>query len=568
MAVTEISKIQVRRGQENQTGVPQLDPGEFGWAEDTQNLYIGKRISEGANSDDNARILTDKDLASVFRLAQAGVNAINSASAYQYRADQAIQGRIDSNTQTVATKLDTWVSITDVVAGTWYYSSGTDITTMLQYTIGNIDNHGIMVNTHPESIAASTIKIPAGYYSVRGPINLPPNTKLVGDGAGLTVLTAINGLPLFQTVDNSGNTFYGMSGDTLANQPKNIHIEGMTLISTNSSALLLLDNVASADILNVNFGNPAVSTSTTVNGIAIRGFAVNSDASIALSSNIRINDCNFNGLNSGVYQNTGTTNRYYIQNSEFSNMNHGVEMWSSINGVGPVNGAIDNNIFQNIAREAIYIGTATNTTTNSYVVSSNNTFRNVGNNFSSDVGTQITPVITFNNGGNSSSNDFFGRLVNPINTVTNYPIISGHATIDSAINYSTTIGSDITVTNGYTVTNIVLSSRDQLIKIDYTMIDQNNTVFTRTGQLTLNVTPANVVTGTPVSASVSDYFNYSEVLVGSSNFVIFSTDVSNVAKNYVSLTCVNQLAYDPTITGLTASTATNFNIEYKLNILQ
>ena len=29
MAVVEIAKIQVRRGQENQTGVPRLDPGEF-----------------------------------------------------------------------------------------------------------------------------------------------------------------------------------------------------------------------------------------------------------------------------------------------------------------------------------------------------------------------------------------------------------------------------------------------------------------------------------------------------------------------------------------------------------
>jgi hypothetical protein len=30
MAVIEIAKIQVRRGQENLTGMPQLDAGEFG----------------------------------------------------------------------------------------------------------------------------------------------------------------------------------------------------------------------------------------------------------------------------------------------------------------------------------------------------------------------------------------------------------------------------------------------------------------------------------------------------------------------------------------------------------
>jgi hypothetical protein len=69
MPIIEIAKIQVRRGQENQGQVPQLAPGEFAWAEDTQNLYIGKRISEGANSDANTRILTDKDFTNILQQA-------------------------------------------------------------------------------------------------------------------------------------------------------------------------------------------------------------------------------------------------------------------------------------------------------------------------------------------------------------------------------------------------------------------------------------------------------------------------------------------------------------------
>ena len=563
MAVVEIAKIQVRRGQENQTGVPQLDPGEFGWAEDTQNLYIGKSVTEGANSNDNARILTDKDLTNVFRLAQAGVLAVNPSTGYRYKNDIS-NTVLHSSTGTYAKKLDTWANMVDFTS-TWFYSSGTDITQLLQQSIGTVANpYGVIVNSNPSQVAVSTIKIPAGYFNIGGTINLPPNTKLVGEGAGLTVLTAVSGAPLFQTVDVNGNTFNNMSGDTLSTQPKNIHVEGMTLISTNSSALILLDNVATADILNVNFGNPAVTTSTSVTGIAIRGFAVNTDETLALTSNIRIENCIFNGLDKGVYQNTGTTNRYYIQNSEFSNMNHGVEMWSNGASVGAVNGSIDNNMFQNIAREAIYIGTATNTTTNSYVVSSNNTFKNVGNNFSGDLGTQVSPVITFNNLGNSSINDYFSRLSSPTNTTLNYPFVSGQATIESPINYSTSIGSDISV--GYTVTNIVLTGREQMVTLDYTMVDQNNTVFTRTGQLTLNVTPANISAGEAVFASVSDYFNYAEVLSGSTNFVIFSTDyTSHLDRNYISLTCWNQLG--TTATGL-VSTSTNFNIEYKVNILQ
>ena len=88
MAVIEIAKIQVRRGQENVTGVPMLDPGELGWAEDTQNLYIGKRISEGANSDNNTRILTEVDLRNIFNALGGGTTgSVASTSTYRYRDD-------------------------------------------------------------------------------------------------------------------------------------------------------------------------------------------------------------------------------------------------------------------------------------------------------------------------------------------------------------------------------------------------------------------------------------------------------------------------------------------------
>ena len=62
MAIIQISRIQIRRGQENVTGQPILAPGEFGWAEDTNHLWIGQSITEGAPSNSNVRILTQNDL--------------------------------------------------------------------------------------------------------------------------------------------------------------------------------------------------------------------------------------------------------------------------------------------------------------------------------------------------------------------------------------------------------------------------------------------------------------------------------------------------------------------------
>lgn len=41
MAIVQISKIQVRRGVKGESDVPALEPGEFGWAIDTHELYIG-----------------------------------------------------------------------------------------------------------------------------------------------------------------------------------------------------------------------------------------------------------------------------------------------------------------------------------------------------------------------------------------------------------------------------------------------------------------------------------------------------------------------------------------------
>jgi hypothetical protein len=58
MAVIQISKIQVRRGlQEN---LPQLASGEIGWSVDAQKLYIGNgTITEGAPTLGRTEILTE-----------------------------------------------------------------------------------------------------------------------------------------------------------------------------------------------------------------------------------------------------------------------------------------------------------------------------------------------------------------------------------------------------------------------------------------------------------------------------------------------------------------------------
>ena len=69
MAIVSISRIQVRRGKKNtSTGFPQLASGEFGWAIDTQELYIGNgSVSEGSPYVGNTKLLSEHD--DIFALA-------------------------------------------------------------------------------------------------------------------------------------------------------------------------------------------------------------------------------------------------------------------------------------------------------------------------------------------------------------------------------------------------------------------------------------------------------------------------------------------------------------------
>jgi len=58
MAVTQISKITVRRGK--RANLPQLSYGEIGWAVDTRQLFIGNgSLTDGASVEGNTEILTE-----------------------------------------------------------------------------------------------------------------------------------------------------------------------------------------------------------------------------------------------------------------------------------------------------------------------------------------------------------------------------------------------------------------------------------------------------------------------------------------------------------------------------
>ena len=128
MAIIQISRIQVRRGQKNQgAGLPQLSSGELGWAIDTRELYIGNgSVSEGSPAVGNTKLLTEHD------------NIFSLSNTYTYKQGGSIQtgtSTVSPITRNLQSRLDDTVSVRSFgLLG----DSSQDVTVALQRTIDQL----------------------------------------------------------------------------------------------------------------------------------------------------------------------------------------------------------------------------------------------------------------------------------------------------------------------------------------------------------------------------------------------------------------------------------------------
>jgi hypothetical protein len=532
MAVIEIAKIQVRRGRENVTGVPQLDPGEFAWAEDTQHLYIGKRISEGAVNDDNTRILTDSDLQNIFELINfGGSGSVASTSTYRYR-DMLPYSEFASTTTTIARKLDEYVSLSDFSA----FTPNGDITDVLKTAISNI-----YANPTLGSDTVRPLKVPAGNYAISAVIDLPPYTTLIGDGPGVTTLYLTSGgSNMFRTVDALGNSYDdGMQYDGDAS--RYVKLSNMTvaygLNNTNNDPLVSLDNTSNAVLDGVQFTTvgAVLSTSTFVStgtAVAIRN-SIGVDESTVACKDIQIKNCQFNNMNTAI-EGLGLVSRSVIENSVFSNLNDGI-LLTSESEVTPVpnNTVVSRNKFTFVNRSAI---TVTTSTSRSNLISSDNLYYYIGNGNAipdQNVTSEKMPVLTFNSAGNSSVNDYFNRqaVADQMPGFYYNTLVNKNTKIVNPTTYNFTV---LNNTSDQSFIKVPLTGSDQLGIIEYQLSNEN---MSRKGTLTLNISADGY-------ASVSDYYNYSEVVDDASTLLVFSTDMSNSpydsgTLNYITVTCTN-----------------------------
>lgn len=477
MAVVEISRIQVRRGQENQTGIPTLAGGEFGWAADTENLYIGLRREDGGARDANVRILTENDL---FRV------VTTTDLAYTYRSDT--NPAITSPTyngipfeRPINEKNDDEVSIKDFGVGG---VGGDEVASaLIQVAVDNLFLDPLKTNSEYGRSSAKILKFPAGTYNIDTAIFIPRYTTIIGEGHDKTIINLIStSSHAFQTIDSDPDnvypgrvTFdqYGISSGI--SQPNSVRIEGLTIqysTTTNASqclSLVSLDCSENAIFRDVKFlGNhePTDNTTSTYVGIELRGYA----GRTASSDNVLVDHCEFSGLYHDILSNHDILYPT-IQNSRFSNSIRGISFnnpKASAATYGPRYGRIMNNVFDGIEQEGIYVG---NGLSAQYHVSSNNRFYNVGNE-GGDESTPAYSIIKFERSSNSSVDDWFDRQeyqnINMDNAIQYYPLVEGYHAIQTPIVTTVSLADGDT---DRTVLKFPTSSGGQQLIIKYNLFD-------------------------------------------------------------------------------------------------
>ena len=484
MAVVQISRIQIRRGQKNQgTGLPQLASGELGWAIDTKELFIGNgSVSEGAAEVGNTKILTQYD------------NIFTLSDSYTYRSEDGFiqTGSSGSPIQrSLQDRLDDRVSVRSFgVTG----ESSQDATAGLQRAINQLFLNDGITGEQGRVI----LHLEPGVYNITSTIEIPPQATIVGAGPEKTVIKQSTANAIFKTVNSDNLT------PTFNTQAHNIICRGMTLQTTQTGLGLLLDNCRDSLFENIDIIGPFTAGDTIPTDYSTDiGLKLDSLSGSVESSNNKFINIRINGFAYGVMSNWDINNNIFDK-CEFSTLGNGIAFGVDMalgtpaagTSVGPSNTTISNCNFKDINRYGIWIENG------NYNLSSNNSFVGVGN----EAGTEGQPqysILKFAKTGNQSINDYFARtaaLSYNQSYINNTPYIPE---IEGVCNFENTFEHKVTISRGTNIKTFRLPAlANQSFDIDYLMVS-NNYEMIRSGNLHLTMDAY----GTP-TVSVTDAYDY------------------------------------------------------------
>jgi hypothetical protein len=358
MAIVQISRIQHRRGLDQD--LPNLSSAEFGWAVDTQKLYIGNgTLLEGAPNEGVSEILTEH------------TNLVEQIDEYVFRGSETgytSQTGLDVLNpvqRTLQDRLDDDVNIKNFGAAG---DGVTDDTLAIQRALDQI-YFGTFAYSTPQ--LRRIIKFPAGIYIITNSLKIPGYCILVGDGKDRTFIRQTDpNYPLAQLSDSFGQ--YGASygvGDP--SYPPRVLLEGMTLNQTRQDKNIVELN-ASTDVVfrRVRFlGN----TDSTTDRAGIYG---RSTVGVDIA-HLTIDNCEFENCYKGI---DIIANVSKITNSTFRSSYYGIYMDSTTANTSIRSVKITNNGFDGIYNQGIWLVNNATVQTSS-ITASNDFAANVGKQF-------------------------------------------------------------------------------------------------------------------------------------------------------------------------------------------
>jgi len=526
VAVVQISRIQVRRGQKNAgAGLPQLSSGELGWAIDSRELFIGNgSVAEGSPAVGNTKILTQYD--DIFSLADT----------YTYRVgDGYLQTGLSSASpiqRTLQARLDDIVSIK--AFGLTGIASD-DATSGLQRAV---DQLFLNDATKANESSKVVLYLEPGIYSITSTIHIPPQANIIGAGPDKTIIRNSGAGAIFDTVTSSSTPGAPNYAPTSVTQSKNLRIENLTLDTTASNTGIDLKSCADSYFYNINVTGAWTQSDSLVDaniGIKMSSYSGSIETKNNTFQNVRVTGFSY------AVESVWDINNNIFDKCTFDTLGYGITFGKgmTLGGSGKLTGPSKNNIsnstFNKVNKQAIYIEQG------EYNHSQSNKFTSCGNESGTE-GQPQTSVIKFNKNTNNSDGDYFSRTESlsydqaNINNVAYIPEVEGNSI------YTQGYHSVVNIGQGTNVKTFRLpGSENQSYDIDY-LITATNFEAVRSG--TLTITQENFGTA---AVTVTDDYNYSgnalyeEDIIFNATLIDENSDLTNETIS-VNITSTNLIA--------------------------
>ena len=532
MAIVQISQITQRQGlNEN---LPQLAGGEFGWSNDTRQLYIGNgTLAQGAPVIGNTEILTEFS-----DIIQFNTNYTYQGLAAGYTAQTGPTPGTPV-TQSLQSWLDQFATVKDFGA---VGDGVTDDTAAINRALYQIYCREV----NPQ--IRRSLFFPAGIYRVTAPINIPTYATLYGEGLNNSLIVLDDGTAsncVAQTADSLQQTGVNI-GNLGATPPQFITVANIGFVSLDPNVdVFLVEDAVNCRFENVNFIGPLTTADLTTATNGTRGVAFASTPSLVCNQLV-FTGCNFSGT-TWAMNTDDQTKGITVQNSKFDVLYRGIELGTGavING-GPTGFRISQNIFDNICAEGVIFGDI------SLNATGYNIFYDVGDNFLG-VTNPYTACIDIQTSNNLSVGDMFERAdaySNAFNPGTAYPRI----TINETESIAFTNGAQMQL-GSYTKTSGVFATLVDNT-VTFTTIISFDTAFATAFKVDFNIvrdTEYSTGTLTVVSGAGANPINWTvDVLENAPTGVTF--DVVQVG------TTIN-------VQYTTTSTGANATLDYSINYL-